>query len=243
MPDIVLTLYPDQKTQHIASLRDSAGFYQQEGDNMKKRTVMLLALAMVLCGCGTANNAADSTQTAAPTTAASTTEASTENDEKTATITTIVAEEETAASDEEATADAETAADEEESTTEAADGGASLIPGDLFAGYYKDENSSATMSIDNINDETYKVSITAKKTDLEAETWYFEGSFNGRQVLSYENCVKSTLSIKDDGSLNTVQEYTDGTGYLQISEEGTKTGIVWNDYKENSGSGAFFVKK
>lgn len=217
---------------------------------MKKRTVMLLALAMVLCGCGTANNAADSTQTSAPATAASTTETSAENDEKTETITTIVAEEETTSADEDAAApvaesaaDAQTAADAEDTTAEGAAGGASLIPGDLFAGYYKDENGDATMSIDNLNDTTYRVSITGKNSETEAVTWYFEGSFNGRQVLSYENCVKNTLVLKDDGSLNTVQEYTDGTGYLQISEEGTKTGIVWNDYKENSGSGAFFVKQ
>lgn len=217
---------------------------------MKKRTVMLLALAMVLCGCGTANNAADSTQTSAPATAASTTETSAENDEKTETITTIVAEEETTSADEDAAApvaesaaDAQTAADAEDTTAEADAGGASLIPGDLFAGYYKDENGDATMSIDNLNDTTYRVSITGKNSETEAVTWYFEGSFNGRQVLSYENCVKNTLVLKDDGSLNTVQEYTDGTGYLQISEEGTKTGIVWNDYKENSGSGAFFVKQ
>ena len=36
--------------------------------------------------------------------------------------------------------------------------------------------------------------------------------------------------------------YTDGTGYLKMSEEGTKTGVIWSDDKENAAADCFFVK-
>ena len=115
---------------------------------------------------------------------------------------------------------------------------------DVFEGLYYDKNdSNNSLSIDRRNDKLYSVHITHKKTDTVSEEWAFTGEFNGRGVLNYEKCSKNTITIGEDGSVMSVTDYLDGTGYLRISEPGNETGIIWIDDKDNAGAGDFFIKQ
>ena len=207
---------------------------------MKRKMIAALAFTMMLCGCGKAENEQKSDTSSANTTTAATTSAeSTTTEAASAETTSTDAKSES----EKASDTTTTAAASEDTTAEAAENGTDAVYKDLFAGYYLDENSNASMSIDCVNDVLYKVSISHKTSDTETAEWYFTGEFNGRQVLNYDSCVKSIMSVAEDSSVSSEKVYTDGTGYLQISEEGTKTGIVWVDDKENAGAGYFFIKQ
>lgn len=202
---------------------------------MKRKMVIAMALTMMLCGCGKAdsNSAKESTTEKTTATTAS-------QEETTASETTTGAEETTAESE---TTEASTA-DGEDSTDSEDEGTTASLHNDLFEGLYCDKTDRKdTLSIDCTNDELYTVHISRKKSDKEVIEWYFTGEFNGRQVLNYENCVKSTMTVGEDGSVMSGTEYTDGTGYIQISEEGTETGLVWHDAKENAGAKDFFIKQ
>ena len=110
---------------------------------------------------------------------------------------------------------------------------------DPFVGVYLEESNNAALSVDR-NGDTYTVYIHWAYSDTSVAEWTFTGEFNGRQVLYYDNCIKNNITYAADGSASYEQVYTNGTGYISISEEGTKTGIVWSDDVENAGSGAFF---
>lgn len=201
---------------------------------MKKKIITAMILTIALCSCG---KQSESTQTQAGTSAADTAVTTTVQE----TVTTAEAEAATAAdttaAEEKSTEADTTAASAEDSEAEAA---TDPVYHDLFAGlFYDDTNENNSMSIDKMGD-TYQVHISKKANGNECTEWYFTGEFNGRQVLHYDNCVKSVTTAEGDGAVSSVKEYTDGTGYIAISEEGTKTGYIWSDDKENAGSGIFF---
>ena len=202
---------------------------------MKRKMIIAMALTMLLCGCGEAdsNSAKDST-------AEKTTAATAAQEETTAETTTDAEEEKTTEAD---TTEAATTAGEEDTTADA-ESATSSLHDDIFEGLYKDKNdSNNSLSIDCKNDKLYNVHISRKKSDTVTEEWFFTGEFNGRQVLNYENCCKSTMTTAEDGSVMSGTDYFDGTGYIQISEEGTETGIIWVDNKDNAGAGNFFIKQ
>ena len=209
---------------------------------MKRKMIAALAFTMLLCGCGEtsdeqkADTASEKTAPAVTTSAESTTTETASAETTTTTASTADIQSEKAADT------TVTAAYEDASAVTTAIL-TDPVYNDVFAGYYLDENSSASLSIDCTNDMLYKVSVSRKKSDTETEEWYFTGEFNGRQVLNYESCIKSVMTVAEDGSVSSEQEYSDGTGYLRISEEGTKTGLVWSDDKESAGSGVFFIKQ
>ena len=111
-----------------------------------------------------------------------------------------------------------------------------------YVGSYHMENSQrGWMSIDQ-NGDTYSVYITWMDSTSTVSEWSFTGEFNGRGVLSFDNCVKKNITYSADGEPEYEQVYTNGTGYIRVSEEGTKTGITWFDDIEDAGSGVFFIK-
>lgn len=202
---------------------------------MKRKMIIAMALTMLLCGCNEANsNSAKESSTE------KTTVTTASQEDTTASETTTDAENTTAES---GTTEASTA-DGEDSTDSDSESTTASLNNDLFEGLYYDKtDSNDSMSIDCKNDTLYNVHISRKKSDNETVEWYFTGEFNGRQVLNYENCVKSTMTVGEDGSVMSGTEYTDGTGYIQISETGEETGFVWHDEKENAGEKDFFIKK
>lgn len=206
---------------------------------MKRKIILATVLTMMLCGCNEAKSSSAQQSKAEKTTA------TTASQEETADAETTTIAEETTTESETAEAASTTAADEDgtASDDENATATASLND-DLFEGlYYNKSDRNDTLSIDCQNDTLYSVHISRKKSANETVEWYFTGEFNGRQVLNYENCVKSTMTVGEDGSVMSGTEYTDGTGYIQISETGEETGFVWHDAKENAGANDFFIKQ
>ncbi|WP_303834271.1 hypothetical protein [Ruminococcus flavefaciens] len=209
---------------------------------MKRKMIAALAFTMLLCGCGEtsdeqkADTVSENTTTAVTTSAESTTTETASAETVTTTASAANTEDENAAATTVTAAYEDTSVTVIESLTDA-------VYNDLFAGYYLDENSSAALSIDCTNDKLYKIIVSRKISETETEEWYFTGEFNGRQVLSYDSCIKSLMTVAEDGSVSSEQEYSDGTGYVRISEEGTKTGLVWSDDKEDAGSSFLFIKQ
>lgn len=208
---------------------------------MKSKMAAALVFTMLLCGCGETENeqyndtSSEKTTTAVTASAeVTTTEAASAVTETTAAVTEAVT----------STAAIASATSYEEATSaESTESEAVTVSEELFAGYYLDENGSASLTIDSINDTDYKIYITRKEPDSNTTEWYFTGGFDGRQVLHYDSCIKTLTTAADDGSVSSEKEYSDGTGYLRISEEGTKTGLIWSDDKESAGSGFFFIKQ
>ena len=204
---------------------------------MKRETILAMVLAMMLCGCNETNSSSAQESKAEKTTA------TTASQEETVDPETTTSAEETTTESETTEAATTTAADEDGTASDDETATASLND-DLFEGlYYNKSDRSDTLSIDRQNDKLYSVHISRKKTANETIEWYFTGEFNGRQVLNYDNCVKSTMTVGEDGSAMSGTEYTDGKGYIQISEPGDETGLVWHDEKENAGAKDFFVKQ
>ena len=204
---------------------------------MKKTLAAALILSMLLCGCGKEKADSDSRVTDTPkTTAAS-------GQEETTTAESSAPTEETSAESTTTAEAAETTAEAAEEIPEEAQTGTASLNNDPFEGLYVEEVAhNGTLSVDRQGD-IYKVHIGFKDSAAVYHDWYFTGEFDGRQVLRYNNCLKSTVTYSEDGSADSVQDYTDGTGYIRISEEGTKTGLIWVDDKEDAGSGVFFVKQ
>ncbi len=202
---------------------------------MKRKMVIAMALTMLLCGCSEATNDSAKDSTTEKTTATTAT-----SEETTAEATTNENEEKTTTTD----AEENTTVADEESTTADSESVTASLNDDIFEGLYYDKNdSNNSLSIDRKNDQLYNVHITHKKTDTVTEEWFFTGEFNGRQVLNYENCCKSTITTSEDGSVMSGTDYLDGTGYIKISETGIETGIIWVDDKENAGAEDFFIKQ
>ena len=121
--------------------------------------------------------------------------------------------------------------------------GTIVTNGDPFVGIYTEEYAHRGVIAVNSNGDSYVVSIHWSSSAATSSEWTFTGSFNGRQVLYYDDCVKTNLTYSEDGSCTSEQVYTNGTGYIRIAEEGTKTGLTWSDDMENAGADAFFLKE
>lgn len=215
---------------------------------MKKRLVFALIMTMTLCSCGKeeSHQRPDHSSKTSTTTAASaetTTAAQEEAAETTAAETTAA----TASSDSDTTTTTTDAAPAEttDAAYESAGSHVNLDTEDLFAGQFFDENNSNfSMVLDNIGNG-YKVNISRKVSDTQIDNWYITGQFDGRAVLHYDNCSKYIITLDENGQTSSTETvYTNGTGYIAISERGgpEDTGYVWKDDVDNAGSSAFFKK-
>ena len=95
----------------------------------------------------------------------------------------------------------------------------------------------ATMTITG-GPDLYNVSITWPNGYAENSTWSFSGSFSGKAVLNYSNCVKITTTYDSAGNPSTVTNYINGSGYIQMNDYG----VVWSDQVENVAANTTFVR-
>ncbi len=113
---------------------------------------------------------------------------------------------------------------------------------DVFAGEYLEEYAGRCQITITKNDTGYDVHIRWAGSASDHAEWDFSGEFDGKGVLYYSDCIKKTTVYAPDKSTETIN-YTDGTGYLRVSEEGTKTGLIWVDDIEHAADDYFFIEK
>ena len=112
---------------------------------------------------------------------------------------------------------------------------------DPFVGDYRESHAGrgvVTITKDVNTENGYNVHIDWAGSAFESATWDFTGEFSGRQVLEYSDCTKKHLTYSEDGSCEFETEYTDGTGYIKVTDEG----LFWSDNKENTGDDFVFIK-
>ena len=111
---------------------------------------------------------------------------------------------------------------------------------DLFAGTYVEPNAGrGVITITKGEGYTYNVFVTWSASAAIHSEWTFSGEFDGRQVLNYNDCTMTTYEYDEDGNENVITDYTDGTGYIHISEGG----IDWQDDQDNVAEDTVFTKQ
>lgn len=120
---------------------------------------------------------------------------------------------------------------------------------DPYEGFYFDEVSQrASLEIRKSdsydNNYTYDVTIRWSSSASETTEWTFSGQFSGRGVLNYNNCTSTHYVYDSETSKPTETiDYSNGTGYLSISERGDATGFVWNDDTFGNSTSCFFIEE
>ena len=89
---------------------------------------------------------------------------------------------------------------------------------------------------------TYNVTIHWASSAFDSSEWNMSGQFNGRGVLNYSDCECKRFVTGEDGTISENVEYSNGTGYIQMSERGDKTGIIWNDDNFTTAKDYFYEK-
>lgn len=137
--------------------------------------------------------------------------------------------------------DPKTYSDDEQSDTE--------FDFDPYYGFYWDEVSQrATLDIersDNYNNDfTYNVTVHWSSSASETTEWTFSGLFSGRGVLNYSDCTcKHYVYSSETSEPDVTIDYSNGTGYLSVSERGDATGFVWNDDNFDNSTSCFFKEE
>ena len=86
----------------------------------------------------------------------------------------------------------------------------------------------------------YYVTVTWPSSAFETGEWSFSGEFDGRGVLHYTNCSKVVTTFTEDGIGHPTEEYSGGSGYLQMAGENA---VVWVDDQENVAADTEFVRQ
>lgn len=213
---------------------------------MKKRIFAAIIISMLLVGCGessvkdadvselglqkattTAENETETTTKAAVTTAEKTEQPS----EAANTGTDVSADTQSEPQAEPVPADVQ--ADNTASDSQPA---ADTAQKDPFAGTFYESNAGrGVMTITNVGGSTYSVKASWPGTSSGELIYEVSGEFNGRGVMHYTDCVKKYRTTTDNVNFNDEVEYTDGTGYFMISNDGDNEGITWHSDKAEDG--------
>ena len=114
---------------------------------------------------------------------------------------------------------------------------------DPYVGLYTEELSHrCQINITGNGNSGYNVNIRWAGSAFDYYEWNMSGEFNGRGVLNYSDCQCKHYFTEEDGSVTETVEYSNGTGYIQVSERGDKSGILWNDDNYDSSTGFFYEK-
>ena len=99
----------------------------------------------------------------------------------------------------------------------------------MYAGTYAEEIAGrGTMEITRYSDGTYAVRVDWSSSAYEKCSWTFSGEFNGRAVMHYDNCCKTTVAFDENGNyaydcngiMTPYNNYINGSGYIEFKDEG-----------------------
>ncbi len=222
---------------------------------MKKIIISAILAAVILCGCSTSSDPASSalsdTSGAASAVSAASDASSAASSESAASEAAPAASSSGAeeASSGASDASSEAAPDESSQAASAAEETSSAAETaedeDVYAGTYVEEVAGrGVITITNAGGNVYNVSVSWPSSAFETSYWEMSGEFNGRAVLNYDNCKKTTVTYAEDGSSTEEIVYENGTGYLQMADRDADTITVnWSDDKEDAANGSVFVKQ
>ena len=111
---------------------------------------------------------------------------------------------------------------------------------DVYSGTYVENIAGrGVVSINGTPGSTYYVTITWPGSAFEEAEWTFSGEFDGRGVLEYSNCSKVVTTYDEDGIGHPQEEYSGGSGYIQMNDEG----LTWTDSQEGVGADSQFDRQ
>jgi hypothetical protein len=123
------------------------------------------------------------------------------------------------------------------------------VEGDVYAGsYYEETAGRGMMDITRNSDGTYSVEVNWASNASEKNIWNFTGEFNGRGLMNYYNCRKTTVAFDENGNytydsyglMTPYTTYTMGSGYIEFKDEGV---LEWHDDMGDILPGTRFVSK
>ncbi len=100
--------------------------------------------------------------------------------------------------------------------------------------YYASDGGKAILTISG-GPNVFNVGVNWSNGAYQTSSWTFSGSFDGRGVLNYNNATMSTSSYDTTGAETRIVNYINGTGYLQMNEQG----LTWVDYAQGNRSTGF----
>ena len=123
------------------------------------------------------------------------------------------------------------------------------VEGDVYAGsYYEETAGRGMMDITRNSDGTYSVEVNWSSSASEKNIWNFSGEFDGRGVLRYTNCRKTTVAFDANGNyscdsyglMTPYTVYSAGSGYIEFKDEGI---LEWHDDMGDILPGTRFASK
>lgn len=97
----------------------------------------------------------------------------------------------------------------------------------------------ATMEVRGGKDQTYQIHIHWGSTAFESEDWTMTGTYNDSTgELTYKNCTRKTITLKEDGPETETVRYTNGTGkFLYKNGE-----LSWQAANDNDVNECIFTR-
>ena len=115
------------------------------------------------------------------------------------------------------------------------------VEGDVYAGsYYEQTAGRGMMDITRNSDGTYSVEVNWSSSAAEKNIWNFSGEFNGRGLMNYTNCRKTSATYDANGNMTPCTIYSAGSGYIEFKDEGV---LEWHDDMGDILPGTTFVSK
>ncbi|MCR5624965.1 MAG: hypothetical protein K6G11_06925 [Lachnospiraceae bacterium] len=154
--------------------------------------------------------------------------------------TTAIEETPTPAPTETATTDPEVTTEEDAANDNSGKNKINQKGEDMYAGSYSDNVAGRSLiTIVNDGKNSYSVDISWPNSAAEVYYWHFSGEFDGRGCLTYNNCTKRSVTYNEDGSIGEDKtEYSDGTGYIKMNDEG----LSWSDDQDHTADDTSFIK-
>ena len=113
-------------------------------------------------------------------------------------------------------------------------------PARKYVGAYKQEDSEFFYLLIEVTDNIDGVVVTAAQMDPEKPyvQWVMNGKIDDSLKIGYTDGIKSEVHYTEEMSIEQSVIYSDGTGYVQIGEDGS---VTWQDDKEDIAKGCRFV--
>ena len=96
-----------------------------------------------------------------------------------------------------------------------------------------------TITVTKGEGNVHNVTVDWSGSAWDRSQWTFSGEFDGRGVLEYANCTKTTTTFDDAGNGTTIENYNGGSGYIQMADEND---MYWVDNVEGAGADCTFSR-